>query len=319
MIKRIFLTLIVIFFFPFSFYFYFQDQLYTSFVEQEKTIYFTSGTKTLEILSTLENEKMIPSKWPIILDFILNPKHLSLKHGEYRFEKGMSPFHVMEKIYKGDVVTYKLTIPEGLTSFEIVERLKKIEELEGTLARIPLEGALFPSTYEYKRGQTRGFLLDRMEKEMERVLSELSKDYPSSNIAEIVIMASLIEKETFLDHERPRVASVFYNRLSKNMKLQCDPTVIYAVTQGKETLSRPLSKTDLKIESPFNTYRVYGLPPTPICNFGRGSLMAAFNPLKTGDLYFVAKEGREHEFSESLENHNIAVQKLRKRERNQSK
>ena len=314
--KTFFLTLTSIFFFLIILYFHFQDKLYQPFVSEEKIIYFTSGTRTLEILSTLEDNKIVPSKWVLILDLILHPKHLSLKHGEYKFQKGMSPFDIMEKIYKGDTLSYKITIPEGLTSFEIVERLKKIEELEGTLTHIPTEGSLFPSTYEYKRGQTRGSLLDRMQKEMEKILNDLSKEYSSKDIKEKLIMASLIEKETSVDHERPRIAGVFYNRLRKKMKLQCDPTVIYAVTHGKQFLSRPLSKTDLMIDSPFNTYRIYGLPPAPICNPGKESIIAALNPLTTNELFFVVKEeGREHEFNDSLENHNIAVQKLRKRER----
>ncbi len=299
-----------------SFFFWnFHHQLYSPFNSQEKQIYLSPGMKTIEIFELLKGEKLIPSKWPLILDILIYPKHLSLKHGEYRFEKGMSPFQIIDKIFKGDVVMYKITIPEGLTSYEITQKIKKINELEGTLSKVPEEGSLFPSTYEYKRGQTRASLTEKMEKEMTKLKSQLMLKYKQVNFQEKLIMASLIEKETRVDHERPRIAGVFYHRLSKKMKLQCDPTVIYAVTNGQGVLNRPISKIDLKTDSPFNTYRFEGLPPGPICNPGKASLIAAFEPIETQDLYFVVKGGGEHEFSKTLANHNKAVANLRKLEK----
>ena len=157
--------------------------------------------------------------------------------------------------------------------------------------------------------------LEKMQKEMTKLKTQLMLKYKNINFQEKLIMASLIEKETCVDHERSRIAGVFYHRLAKKMKLQCDPTVIYAVTNGQGLFNRPISKVDLKSDSPFNTYRFEGLPPGPICNPGKASLIAAFEPMETNDLYFVVKGGGEHEFSKTLENHNKAVANLRKLEK----
>ena len=292
----------------------FYKKLDTPYDGDKQELYFPAGMHLSDIGQELQQKGLIPYKALFYFYFLFHPHHLSLKSGEYLFEKGETPAQILRKIFEGKCIVYKLSIPEGWTSLEIVERLNSIEKLEGNIPNVPLEGTLFPSTYYYKRGQRKEFLLSKMEKKMKRLLESFQKRFPSENLNEKLIMASLIEKEAFKSPEKPRIASVFYNRLKRGMKLQCDPTVIYGANKGKFIGYSSVTKEHLQMDTPFNSYLYKGLPPTPICNPGKEALDAAFNPLATKDLYFVVKGNGEHEFNEHFSLHQKAVTRLRQME-----
>ena len=209
-----------------------------------------------------------------------------------------------------------MTIPEGVTSADIGRLLESAEALAGDVAEIPPEGALLPETYFYRRGDSRTDLLHRMEAGMHRLMAELwpnrAEKLPFDTPEQALGLAAIVEKETALAAERPQVAGVFVNRLRKDMRLQSDPTVIFAVTGGEAPLGRPLSKDDLAADSPFNTYRHKGLPPRPIAHPGRESLAAVLNPMATEALYFVADGSGGHVFAATLAEHNINVARWQK-------
>ena len=246
-----------------------------------------------------------------------------LQAGEYLFPARLSMRQVMEQMIDGATVVHRLTVPEGLTVAEICALVAAAPDLTGDMpAAKPAEGALLPETYFYAKGDTREDLLKRMEKAMQDTLAELwpARDpkLPLTTKDEVVILASIVEKETGVAGERPRVASVFFNRLDQGMPLQSDPTVIYAITDGQKPLGRALTKADLQAADPYNTYVNTGLPPGPIANPGRASLEAVLNPDSTKDLYFVADGSGGHAFAETLDEHNKNVAAWRKLQQQQS-
>jgi UPF0755 protein len=201
----------------------------------------------------------------------------------------------------------RFTVAEGLMSVEIIALLNAADGMEGTVTDIPPEGSLLPETYSYGRGDTRAKMVTRMQDAMKKALEELwaqrSEDIPVNSPEDAVILASIVEKETGVAAERARVAGVFANRMRIGMPLQSDPTVIYALTLGKEKLDRPLYRKDLNIDSPYNSYVKTGLTPTPIANPGRESISAVLHPEKHDFLYFVADGTGGHAFGKSLEDH----------------
>ena len=240
----------------------------------------------------------------------------ALKAGEFAFPAGITGRDAMHMLVAGQTVIHKLTVPEGLTSADVVALLTSAEALEGDIARLPGEGTLLPETYHFKRGETRASLLARMQAGMQGVLDELWATHaPSAEIPDkraALVLASIIEKETAVAAERAKVAGVFLNRLGRGMPLQSDPTVIYAVTEGRTALGRALTKQDLAIESPYNTYRNKGLPPGAIANPGRDSIAAVLAPEQTDALYFVADGSGGHAFAKTLKEHNRNVARWRK-------
>ncbi|HEY1503135.1 MAG TPA: endolytic transglycosylase MltG [Stellaceae bacterium] len=245
------------------------------------------------------------------------------KAGEYEFGAGISPAAAADLIDSGKVYRHKLTIPEGLTSAQIVALIDAAPALEGTIDAEPPEGTLLPDTYFYVMGNTRQELLQRMHRALEKALAEAWADrapnLPLNSLAEAVTLASIVEKETAKSDERPRVAGVFTERLKLGMKLQADPTVIYVMTKGGAVpMPHPLGHDDLAVESPYNTYLDKGLPPTPIDNPGLASLKAALQPDDRGELYFVADGSGGHAFAKTLEEHNKNVAKLRNSQSGQS-
>ena len=246
-----------------------------------------------------------------------------LQAGEYEFPAGASMRQVMQLMIDGATIVRRLTIPEGLTSVEIVALIAAAPGLEGPLpASVPADGTLLPETYFYSRGDTRAQIVERMEKAMMAALAELwaARDtgVALASPDEAVILASIVEKETGVASERPRVASVFFNRLDRGMPLQSDPTVIFALTDGKVPLNRALTRADLQVADPYNTYVNAGLPPGPIANPGRASLAAVLHPDSTKDLYFVADGTGGHAFAETLDEHNKNVAAWRKRQGQQT-
>lgn len=223
---------------------------------------------------------------------------------------------VLAKIQSHDVVQRRLQVVEGTTAAEAMRLLAETEFLEGDLPPPPFEGGIAPDTYFYIRGEQRQAVLQRMVNAQLRILDKLwrqrAEGLPIDTPREALILASIIEKETALAEERARVAAVFVNRLQRGMRLQSDPTVIYGITGGKAPLGRPLTRSDLKASSPYNTYRIRGLPPGPIANPGRASIEAALHPADTDDLYFVADGSGGHVFASTLREHNRNVARWRR-------
>ncbi|MDB2682823.1 endolytic transglycosylase MltG [Alphaproteobacteria bacterium] len=247
-----------------------------------------------------------------------------LQAGEYQFEYGLSSEDIMNKMSVGTIYRRAVTIPEGLTVYQIYRRLNDVDELKGELQYVSnnQEGMFLPDTYMYQLGETKESVSLRMNKAMKDTLAELWPDreqgLPIKTVKQWVTLASIVEKETAVASERKRVAGVFINRLRKGMPLQTDPTVIYAITQGKHKndgrgpLGRRLLSRDLKYDSPYNTYVSAGLPPGPIANPGRASLEAVLHPEKHNYIFFVADGQGGHVFSETLGEHNRNVAKWRK-------
>ena len=237
------------------------------------------------------------------------------KAGEYRFDAGISQKELMDKLVEGKVVIHDITIPEGYTTREILDIVKKNEVLSGEIPVDIAEGTLLPETYHFTYGDTRADVIERMKKAMVDVLSKAwmtRKDgLPLATMQEALILASIVEKETGIAHERPRVAAVFINRLKMGMKLQSDPTILYTIQQERPEQTT-IYASDLKKETPYNTYVIDGLPPTPIANPGKASIQAVLNPPDTKDLYFVATGNGGHRFAQTLQEHNKNVRDYRK-------
>ena len=242
-----------------------------------------------------------------------------LRYGEYAFPAGVSMREAMEIIVSGKSIEHVITIPEGLTSLQIVERLRDQAILTGDVKQTPAEGALLPETYKFTRGASREQIVARMKEHREEAVAKIwSERDPASKLKspeELVILASLVEKETGVASERPQVAAVFTNRLARGMRLQSDPTIVYGIVGGRGTLGRSLTRSDIQSRTPYNTYVVSGLPAGPIANPGRDALEAAARPAKSKDLYFVADGSGGHAFAPTLVDHNRNVANWRKIEK----
>jgi UPF0755 protein len=238
---------------------------------------------------------------------LLDGNRGALKRGEYEFKAGISMNELENELIAHRVVMYKLTIPEGLTSEQIVQRLRENDVLVGDVKETPREGSLMPDTYSFERGYTRLSVLARMAKMQTKTIEEVWKgrapDLPIKSPGEMVTLASIVEKETGKTDERPHVAGVFINRLEKRMRLESDPTIVYGLALGKGTLGRSITKADLNQSTPYNTYIIDGLPPGPICNPGKAALEAVANPARSKDLYFVADGTGGHVFAETFDQH----------------
>lgn len=242
-----------------------------------------------------------------------------LRYGEYAFPANVSMREAMEIIVSGKSIEHTVTIPEGLTSLQIVDRLRDQPMLTGDIKETPPEGSLLPETYKFTRGAAREQIIARMKQHRDDALAEIWKDRdPSVRVKtpeELMTLASLVEKETGIAAERPQVAAVFANRLARGMRLQSDPTIVYGLVGGRGTLGRSLTRSDIQSRTPYNTYVVPGLPAGPIANPGRAAIEAAANPAKTKDLYFVADGSGGHAFAPNLVEHNKNVGRWRQIEK----
>jgi UPF0755 protein len=279
------------------------------------------GSGIRDIADLLVREGVINQPWVFVGGVLVLKAREDLKAGEYQFKAHASLRDVVATIVEGRVVTHQFTVPEGLTSEQIVARLLDDDILTGNIKEIPREGSLLPDTYNFSRGVTREQMIQRMQQAQQRIVKEIwdhhSPDLPIKTPDQLVILASLVEKETGKPEERTRVAAVFVNRLKQKMKLQSDPTIIYGLVGGKGTLGRPLMRSEIDQPTPYNTYQIDGLPPGPIANPGRASLEAAANPARTRELYFVADGTGGHAFAETYEQHQKNVARLRTMEADQ--
>jgi UPF0755 protein len=283
---------------------------------EDKIVNIPARSKTREIAETLQREKVIDiNPWVFMGAAFALKASSELKPGEYSFQKNASLRDVIGIIVEGKVVQHAVTVPEGLTSEQIVTRLTENEIFSGSVREMPREGTLLPETYKFPRGTTREQVIQRMQQTHKRVLAEIwerrNSEIPVKSPEQLVTLASIIEKETGKADERSRVAAVFVNRLRQRIKLQSDPTIIYGLVGGKGTLGRPIKRSEILQPSPYNTYVVDGLPPGPIANPGRASLEAAANPARTRDLFFVADGTGGHTFTETYDQHQKNVAKLR--------
>jgi UPF0755 protein len=284
------------------------------------------GDGARDVAARLESSGAISSQHLFIVNHMghqvlgwFGVKPLQIKAGEFEIPPGASLKQVAEILNEGRSTMYRVTIPEGLTTAQIINRLKADTNLQGDIAVMPGEGTLLPDTYKFSKGMTRQQLVDLMQAEQKKVLEKLwsarQEGLPFQTVEEAVTFASIVEKETGRNDERDRVAAVFVNRLRKKMRLQSDPTILYGLFLGATEWGRPIYKSEIQSKTAHNTYQIDALPPTPICNPGKSALEASLNPAKTTEIYFVANGQGGHIFTSTLADHNNAVANWRKVEK----
>jgi UPF0755 protein len=291
-------------------------------LQQDRVVNIPHGAGIRDISDVLSREGVIDQPWVFVGGVLLLKAREGLKAGEYQFKAHASMNDVVSTISEGRVVVHQVSIPEGLTSEQIVARLMADDVLTGNIDEIPPEGSMLPDTYSFTRGMTRAQMIVHIQHTEQRLVKEIwerrSPDLPLKTPEQLVILASLVEKETGKPEERTRIAAVFINRLKQRMRLQSDPTIIYGLVGGKGTLGRPIMKSEIDQPTPYNTYQIDGLPPGPIANPGRAALEAAANPARTRELYFVADGTGGHVFAETYEQHQKNVMRLRQLEAGQA-
>ncbi|GGF25722.1 aminodeoxychorismate lyase [Youhaiella tibetensis] len=287
-------------------------------IPEDTTFLVESGSSLGVTAERLETRGLIDNRMIFQAAGIALKKQGKLKAGEFKIAAHSSMADILSELTEGTPVLYGVTVPEGFTSWQVIERINADSHLIGEITSLPPEGSILPNTYSYIPGDTRQSVLDKMQaahkKALEEVWANRDPDLPIKTPEELVTLASVVEKETGVASERPQVAAVFVNRLKKGMRLQSDPTIIYGITKGQSTLGRGLKKSELEAKTPYNTYQIDGLPAGPIANPGIESLRAAANPAKTNDLYFVAAgpvPSDGHLFSETYAQHRKNVAKWR--------
>ncbi len=278
-----------------------------------------SHADTGSIVDQLVEEGVVDNRYLMLGAIWLEGERNRVKHGEYEFKQNASLQDVLDTLVSGKQILHAITIPEGLTSQQIVERMNADDLLSGTIPAVPPEGSLMPSTYKFARGFDREKLIKKMGADYTDLLNDVwsrrSANLPIHSAYEMVTLASIVEKETGRADERPRVAGVFINRLARNIPLQSDPTIVYGLVGGKGTLGRGILKSEVEEKTPYNTYAISGLPPGPIANPGKAALEAVVNPSRTKDLYFVADGTGGHAFAESFDQHRQNVARWRQIEK----
>lgn len=281
-----------------------------------------SGMGTMQIADLLVQENIIGNSYLFAIGSKIKNDGKPLQAGEFEIPPNATISQILNIIQNGKAIQRQITIPEGLTSWEVVQILNEVQLLEGEITDIPPEGSLMPDTYFFTRGDSRADKIKRMQGAMQAFLDSLDmaalESLPLDTVDDVLTLASIIEKETSIPTEYPKVAGVFINRLRIGMPLQTDPTVIYGITMGKHEnegqgpLGRRLLRKDLREDTPYNTYTRKGLTPTPIANPGRGAIAAVLNPADHDYLYFVANGTGGHAFGKTLAEHNRNVAKWRK-------
>jgi len=288
-------------------------------LKEPKHIVIPRGAGPAIMAKVLRDEGVISYQQLFRIALMIDPSPKVIKAGEYEIPAHISMQALVDLLQSGKVVQRRITIPEGMTTAEIVELVRKTEALSGQITLDLKEGDLLPETYFYSRDDARDGLLSRMKEGMEKTLDEAwrkrAAGLPLANRRDMLVLASIIEKETSLSAERTRVSAVYINRLRMKMKLESDPTTIYGLTNGKTALGRDLTRADLQSTTPYNTYVVTGLPPGPICNPGRASILAAVSPTRERSIYFVADGQGGHAFATTLAEHNRNVARWREIQR----
>ena len=279
------------------------------------SIFYVSGENVYENLMQDSSFDFVPAFW--LLEHVPALKS-KIQTGEYKLKKGENIISLMSKMLSGKRIIRKLTIPEGYTVKRIIEVVNNNKLLFGEITGEYPEASLAPNTYFYSFGDTKNLILQKMKNQMNVIRGKYAKQNETKyTLDEIFILASIIEKESGNKNEVALISSVFHNRLAIKMRLQSDPTVIYAITDGYGIMTRALTRKDLWYQSPYNTYRNAGFPPTPICCPGEAAIQAALFPDKTDFLYFVAcKDGASHVFSKKYEDHLKAVRQEKMKQQN---
>ncbi len=289
----------------------------------ETIVAIEAGDTASEAVDALEAAGVLPERTVFglfdgaaLLNMHLRSTGRVVKQGEYAIPADASLAEIEELITTGRSIQYAVTVPEGLTSWEVVELLRATDTLTGEIAAVPAEGSLAPETYFVDRGTAREVLIGRMQAAQRAILAEAwaarAEGLPLASPEEALILASIVEKEAALPEERGRVASVFVNRLRRGMRLQTDPTVVYGAIEGVGALDRPPTGPELRQPTPWNTYQIDGLPPTPIANPGRAAIEATLDPEDTPFFFFVADGTGGHVFAETLAEHNANVRVWRR-------
>jgi UPF0755 protein len=286
------------------------SQLGEATVEEDTAFIIPSGSSVSAVADKLEAEGLVASADGFVLRAKLFGAPDPIQAGEFRLTAGMSQSEILEKFQSGDVIRRFVTIPEGMPSIMVWERLMAEDLLTGEID-VPPEGSILPDTYSFERGQSRAELVERMQTAMDRYLAKAWSERDEDDIAvdtmrEALILASVVEKETGQPSERRMVAGLYSNRLEEGMMLQADPTIIYPITQGKP-LGRRIRRSEIAAVNDYNTYTRVGLPAGPITNPGRESIAAVLDPAQTSALYMVADGTGGHVFAETLEEHNANV------------
>lgn len=288
-------------------------------LQADKDIFIVPHTDFADVVEKLETDGVIDSPFAFNVAVTAERKRTKIRAGEYLIKAHASIRSVIDTLVSGKQIQQAITIPEGLTSAQVVQKLRDDPMLVGEINKVPAEGALLPDTYKFVRGSSRAEILDKMEKldrqVVEQIWARRAPDLPLRSPFELVTLASIVEKETGKADERPMVAGVFVNRLRKHMRLQSDPTIVYGLVQGQGTLGHSITRAELDKRTPYNTYQIDGLPPGPIDNPGRAALEAVANPSRTPDLYFVADGTGGHAFADSIDAHNRNVARWREIER----
>jgi UPF0755 protein len=287
-------------------------------VPDEKIVIVEPGTSLRGIADRFEREGIVKSAFLFRIGVMRRGRSSALQAGEYAVPPRISMADIMALLMSGKVVEHRITIPEGVTSMMALDIVKADPVLTGEVSEAPPEGSLLPETYLFRRGTTRLEMLARMRKAQGDLLAALwakrKSDLPFSTPEEAIILASIVEKETGLPAERPRIAAIFVNRLKRGMKLESDPTIIYGLTGGVP-LGHPLRQSELAKENSYSTYQIQGLPPTPIANPGKDAIAAVLNPPDSEELFFVADGSGGHAFAKTLAEHTRNVARLRRLER----
>ena len=282
----------------------------------DKLLIINKGQSVSNIARNLRDLNLIENRMTFMLVLRLKGFHNKIKFGEYMIPKTSSIEEIVEKIVSGVSVQHTITIPEGLSTAAVIDLINSNPKIKGDFINNIDEGILAPNTYSFDMTTEKVDLLVKMIDEQKKIVesawNKRVPDLPLKNTLELLVLASIVEKEAGNQRDKKKVASVFLNRLKKKMRLQSDPTVLYSLTEGEGSLDRELTKRDLKINSPFNTYRISGLPPKPICNPSKSSIYAVTNPTETDFLFFVANGKGGHNFSKNLQQHNKFVKEYRK-------
>ena len=283
-----------------------------------------SGSSWSTTAARLEEAGLIENRFIFLAGLrVLKLDQETLQRGEFRLEARASMKDIIDQLTNGTPIQHDVTIPEGFTAWQVIDRLNTEDLLTAEITTLPAEGSILPQTYNYDRGATRQSVLDRMQSGMKEAVAKAwaecdplicGPDKLIKDENDLVTLASIVEKETGISTERPQVAAVFLNRLRRGMRLQSDPTIIYGITKGVSVLGRDIRKSEIEAKNDYNTYQMDGLPAGPIANPGVDALMAVAKPAQTQDLYFVAagaNPSQGHLFAPTYEEHQRNVAKYR--------